>query len=493
MYLMRSSAILYQILSTALNHKLKKKDEQTFMYEQLELLDKQYCLEMEQQLWQSYFDVGLKYHIWPDQLYTMANTNDFQLCKEYLINYLQNIKTQLGQYQIELTKHFQSCPVIPKLSFDQIQHCRKELVDRERKYLSMRNNGQLIKFKDNIDETNLFNSICTSSLIHDQQNESIQRLITIYDKQAAIWKEQVMLESRILCKFLPQNLDSMENFIAPITYVPIHDNQKIIGVKNKRFKTIQETKRKWLNYFFNTYEFQIIECEQQYQCEFIKLQTQLLNNSTTNNSSLQKDIYNEMSSFQRITIQNRERSLSSTATKHTIGLFKSTTLLCTFDIQNLFTKLPLDEALNILMEFLHVHGYTKVKGINLDTIRKLASIVLKENVFVYGQKIYKLTTGGAMGSLFTLMLANIFMWNWQKKLVDEQTKTGEFFGRYIDDIFMTWNKSEDGLRQFLADANIWHPNIARDILQSSTRQCVSSYLLKSNFQQCINQVLGTIV
>ncbi|CAF1533511.1 unnamed protein product [Didymodactylos carnosus] len=31
--------------------------------------------------------------------------------------------------------------------------------------------------------------------------------------------------------------------------------------------------------------------------------------------------------------------------------------------------------------------------------------------------------------------------------------------RYIDDTFMTWNKSEDRLRQFLADANTWHPNI----------------------------------
>jgi len=144
-----------------------------------------------------------------------------------------------------------------------------------------------------------------------------------------------MLESRILCKFLPQNFEYFENFIAPITYVPINDNQKIIDMKNKRYKTIQETKRIWLNYFFNTYEFQIIECEQQYQCEFIKLQTQLLNNTTTNNSSslfinhikelmnyrasrLQKDIYNEMSSFQRITIQNRQRS--SSTTKHTIAV-----------------------------------------------------------------------------------------------------------------------------------------------------------------------------
>jgi len=91
--------------------------------------------------------------------------------------------------------------------------------------------------------------------------------------------------------------------------------------------------------------------------------------------------------------------------------------------------LPQDEALNVLMEFLHVHNYRRVKGINLDTIRKLASIVLKENAFAYQKKIYKQTTGGAMGSSLTLTLANIFMSNWQKKFIEEQAGTGEFFGR----------------------------------------------------------------
>ena len=91
--------------------------------------------------------------------------------------------------------------------------------------------------------------------------------------------------------------------------------------------------------------------------------------------------------------------------------------------------LPQDEALNSLMTFLHKHGYRTVKGINLDTIRKLASIVLKENVFAYGKKIYKQTTGGAMGSSFTLTLANIFMWEWQKEIVRQQDITNEFYGR----------------------------------------------------------------
>ncbi|CAM4985885.1 unnamed protein product, partial [Rotaria socialis] len=63
------------------------------------------------------------------------------------------------------------------------------------------------------------------------------------------------------------------------------------------------------------------------------------------------------------------------------GLLKPTTLFCTFDIRNLYTMLPQEETLDILMAFLHVHGYKKVKGISIDTIKKLASIVLKDNVF----------------------------------------------------------------------------------------------------------------
>ena len=110
------------------------------------------------------------------------------------------------------------------------------------------------------------------------------------------------------------------------------------------------------------------------------------------------------------------------------GLLKATTLFCTFDIDNLYTMLPQEESLDTLIEFLHVHGFAKVKGIGLDTIRELASIVLKENVFVYGDKIYRQTTGGAMGSSFTLTLANIFMWKWQKELVRRQDMTGEFYG-----------------------------------------------------------------
>jgi len=91
--------------------------------------------------------------------------------------------------------------------------------------------------------------------------------------------------------------------------------------------------------------------------------------------------------------------------------------------------LPQVESLNILTEFVVHFGYHKVRGVPIDAIRKLARIVITENVFVYEKKFYRQVVGGAMGSAFTLTLANIFMWKWEKQLVDRQLSSNQIYGR----------------------------------------------------------------
>jgi hypothetical protein len=71
--------------------------------------------------------------------------------------------------------------------------------------------------------------------------------------------------------------------------------------------------------------------------------------------------------------------------------------------------LPEEESLDILTEFRVQFSFHKVKGIPIDTIRKLAGTVIAENVFIYEKKFYRQTIRGAMGSSFTLTFANIFM------------------------------------------------------------------------------------
>ena len=143
-----------------------------------------------------------------------------------------------------------------------------------------------------------------------------------------------MLETRILCKFLPKNFDDLEKFIAPVDYLPLNNDRKAIEVKNKRYKIIQEGKRIWLNSTCHVHEIRIKEYEIQYRMEFEKLQTKLLNNATIivkglslfeyvkeylnyRTNKLIKDAHVEMLSYRRMILQNRQRSSS---TQMTIGV-----------------------------------------------------------------------------------------------------------------------------------------------------------------------------
>jgi hypothetical protein len=76
------------------------------------------------------------------------------------------------------------------------------------------------------------------------------------------------------------------------------------------------------------------------------------------------------------------------------GHLTASTLFVTFDITDLYTMLPQEEALAILAEFLHEHGCEKVEKISIDTIVQLARLVLQENVFVYDKKYYRQIIGG---------------------------------------------------------------------------------------------------
>ncbi|CAM2729451.1 unnamed protein product, partial [Rotaria socialis] len=78
--------------------------------------------------------------------------------------------------------------------------------------------------------------------------------------------------------------------------------------------------------------------------------------------------------------------------------------------------------------------------------------------------------GGAMGSPFTLTLANIFMWKWEKDAICGAIGPHEIYGRYIDDIFFTFNDPRIKIEAVIKKANDFHPNIK---LEANIGSCVS--------------------
>ncbi|CAF4590073.1 unnamed protein product, partial [Rotaria magnacalcarata] len=71
----------------------------------------------------------------------------------------------------------------------------------------------------------------------------------------------------------------------------------------------------------------------------------------------------------------------------------------------------------------------RIHGMTIDTITRLARLVLDTNCFVYDNKYYQQIRGGAMGSPFTMTLANVYMWEWEQTLLEYQRSHNEMYGR----------------------------------------------------------------
>ncbi len=69
-----------------------------------------------------------------EELSKMAKTNDFELCQQYLINYIEDIKQQINYYERKLIEQTEVCPILA-ITLEQIDHNLKQFVDRERNYL----------------------------------------------------------------------------------------------------------------------------------------------------------------------------------------------------------------------------------------------------------------------------------------------------------------------------------------------------------------------
>ena len=61
----------------------------------------------------------------------------------------------------------------------------------------------------------------------------------------------------------------------------------------------------------------------------------------------------------------------------------------------------------------------------------MGRLVLDTNCFVFEGQYYRQIRGGAMGSPFTLTLANIYMLKWDQLLVEHQRSHNELYGRHV--------------------------------------------------------------
>jgi len=122
-------------------------------------------------------------------------------------------------------------------------------------------------------------------------------------------------------------------------------------------------------------------------------------------------------------------------------------ILISFDIVSLFTKIPLDEAIQV------------VKEVTNPETTKLTEVCLRSTFFSYQGEFYEQTSGVAIGSPLSPIVVNLFMENFEKRALDSYPLKPTRWKRFIDDTNVLWLHGKEKLDKFFQHLN----NISNDI------------------------------
>lgn len=124
-------------------------------------------------------------------------------------------------------------------------------------------------------------------------------------------------------------------------------------------------------------------------------------------------------------------------------------ILVSFDVESLFTNIPITETLDIIKRSGHLDK----------NLLPLVKHCLTSTYFQFQGEFYEQTSGAAMGSPISPIIANIFMEHFENETLRKARFKPSTWFRYVDDTFVIWPHGPDRLTDFLTFLNSQHPNI----------------------------------
>lgn len=163
-------------------------------------------------------------------------------------------------------------------------------------------------------------------------------------------------------------------------------------------------------------------------------------------------------------------------TKHFVDMTKSMTLteddfLVSFDVESLFTNVPVQETLNIIETRLNEDTELNNRtNLPVNVIMELLKICTDLNYFELNGQIYRQDEGMAMGSPLSPVFANIFMEEFERKAVASFDFKPKVWLRYVDDTFVIWSHGERKFEDFSKHLNTQSPNIKLTVEKEKDKQ-----------------------
>ena len=133
--------------------------------------------------------------------------------------------------------------------------------------------------------------------------------------------------------------------------------------------------------------------------------------------------------------------------------------MTSYDVDSLFTNIPLDETFEICVKKLFGKK-RKYKGFSKQEFNEMLQLAVKDSLFIFNGKYYIQCDGVAMGSPLGPTLANVFLCYWEEKWLSACPKQFSplFYNRFIDDTFTLFS-SEDHVKKFHKYLNTRHKNM----------------------------------
>ena len=148
--------------------------------------------------------------------------------------------------------------------------------------------------------------------------------------------------------------------------------------------------------------------------------------------------------------------------------------MASFDIEILFTNIPLQETSNICIDKLFTaSGVSIAHGFTLKLFQKFIHHAVQNSFFIFDSKYYKQIEGMGMGSPLGPSFANVFMCHHESIWIDEcplQFRPVKYF-RYLDDTFLLF-RQKSHCDKFLAYLNSKHSSI-RFTVECEENNCLS--------------------
>ena len=130
--------------------------------------------------------------------------------------------------------------------------------------------------------------------------------------------------------------------------------------------------------------------------------------------------------------------------------------MVSFDVSNLFTNVPLEYTINLILDKVYHKKLIKTK-LKKEELKELLEMCTKEMHFTFEGKIYRQNDGVCMGSPLGPVLANVFMVDLEETIVPQLEDKMPTWRRYVDDTFTLVEKGKRD--EIITSLNNFHPNI----------------------------------